>query len=71
VQSLGLGKAVPGYFKILTFDKARWNAFADEFPAQPVAQGIKQNLESIQLSPVVFSREEIYASEFFKQKMDF
>ncbi len=69
VQSLGLGKAVPGYFKILTFDKARWNAFADEFPAQPVAQGIKQNLESIQLSPVVFSREEIYASEFFKQKM--
>lgn len=67
VPSLGLGRTIPGYFKILTFDKARWLTFADTFPEQPVAQNIKKHIDSIQLEPLVFSREDIFSTEYFKE----
>jgi hypothetical protein len=66
VSSLGLGRGIPGYFKILTFDKARWAAFVDTFPEQPLAKNIKQHIDSIQLEPLVLSREDIFSAEFFK-----
>ncbi len=67
--SLGLGRTVPGYFKIQTFDKARWSAFVEAFPEQPLAQNIKQHINSIQLESLVLSREDIFSTEFFKGMM--
>lgn len=69
VPSLGLGRTIPGYFKILTFDKAKWSTFADTFPEQPLAQNIKQHIDSIQLEPLVSSREDIFSTEFFKERI--
>lgn len=68
-DGLSLGRNMPAYFKIMTFDKTRWEAFADAFPGHPATQSIKMHLESIQLIPLVFSRNEIFASEFFKKAM--
>lgn len=64
-----IGRSVPAYFKIMDFDKAKWERFANAFSAHPVAQAIQTHLHSIQLTPLVFSREEIFATEHFKGKM--
>lgn len=68
-NELALGRELPAYFKIMAFEKARWEAFSDAFSDHPVAQNIKKNLESIQLTQIVFSREAIFSSEFFKRRM--
>lgn len=69
IQQLVLGRSVPAYFKIMSFDKTKWERFADTFSAHPVAEAIKQHLESIELSSLVFSKDEIFATEYFKAKM--
>lgn len=64
-----LGRTIPTYFKICTFDVARWQEFTDAFPTNVFAQNIKANLTSVQLSSLSFAEDTIFASEFFKQKM--
>ncbi len=69
VEDLSLGRAVPAYFKVLTFDPAEWREFADSFPDHLVAQDIKRNIDSIQLAPLVLDKDAIFACPLIKQKM--
>lgn len=64
-----IGKTIPAYFKILNFDKTKWERFADAFPSHPAAQAIKQHLDSIQLEPQVFARDALFSTAFFKSRM--
>lgn len=68
-EELVLGRSIPAYFKIMDFDKAKWERFANAFSDHPVAQAIKKHLDSIQLAALVFSRDDILATEHFKKRM--
>ena len=69
VEISSLGRAVPAYFKVLTFDSTRWQEFTGAFPGHPIAESIKGHLDSIQLAPLVFDRDAVFASSFIKQKI--
>ncbi len=68
-EELLLGRDIPAYFKIMDFDKEKWERFSNTFSDHPVDQAIKEHLESIQLVPLVFSRDEIFSTAYFKGRM--
>lgn len=64
-----LGRVIPAYFKIRTFDPVKWQEFTSAFPGHPIADSLKEHLGSIQLAPLVFDRDAVFACAFIKQKM--
>ncbi len=64
-----LGRSIPAYFKVRTFDPVKWQEFTSAFPGHPVAESVKEHLGSIQLTPLVFDRDAVFACPFIKQKM--
>lgn len=64
-----LGRAMPAYFKVRTFDPVKWQEFTSAFSGHSIADSVKEHLGSIQPTPLVFDRDAVFTCSFIKQKM--